>query len=365
MDLFDVDGDGQPRGVVKSLVPAQGNFSFFEVSPVSFHQVSEVTVDPEAVEESTGQNRVRLSVSGWYHGSPIVRPEPPPHVQMDLQPLAMAADTNFSLEQWLAPEYLKAKNIAKIAAQFQQESSIELAAFINKDKYATLMHTLQTAPEEAWKHVGPANKQNYSTFANIERVKTTAAASSSSAAAAASSSSSSSVSASSASAFLSSLHSFLTSVVFGAYLGRLTGLEYLSAGGCVRRFRPGCYTLAHSDDPERFEEAVDINLCAINQPPPGLAAKKLRWDAATFGGSTHYIEVSVAHTATRRAAAATHATERSAPLWHPKFAARYTHMHSVRVEQCDRLLTFSLCCCWLLVAALCCVAVCRRVSKMS
>ncbi|KAH9383044.1 hypothetical protein HPB48_023766 [Haemaphysalis longicornis] len=66
LDLFDVDSNGQPRDIIHSLVPRCNGFAFFEVSPVSFHQVAEVL----------SEDKVRLSVGGWFHGPPIKRPEP-------------------------------------------------------------------------------------------------------------------------------------------------------------------------------------------------------------------------------------------------------------------------------------------------
>ena len=66
LDLFSVDGNNQPAGVVKSLVPQWNSFAFFAVTPTSFHQVSEVLA----------KNKCRLSVSGWFHGEPFKRPSP-------------------------------------------------------------------------------------------------------------------------------------------------------------------------------------------------------------------------------------------------------------------------------------------------
>ena len=66
LDLFKVNSDNQPTSIVSSVVPQWNSFAFFAVSPVSFHQVSEVVT----------QNKCRLSVSGWFHGEPILRPPP-------------------------------------------------------------------------------------------------------------------------------------------------------------------------------------------------------------------------------------------------------------------------------------------------
>ncbi len=72
-----VTGQGDPTVPVTSLVPKWNSFVFFEVhqllahslrrqraiaqvSPVSFHQVSEVL-----------SKKTRLSIHGWYHGKPF------------------------------------------------------------------------------------------------------------------------------------------------------------------------------------------------------------------------------------------------------------------------------------------------------
>ena len=60
----------QPDEVVQSLLPKWNSFVFFEVSPVSFHRVSEVM----------SASQTRLSVAGWYHGPPLEYPE----VQMNI-----------------------------------------------------------------------------------------------------------------------------------------------------------------------------------------------------------------------------------------------------------------------------------------
>uniref|UniRef100_A0AAQ4QW95 Prolyl 3-hydroxylase OGFOD1 n=1 Tax=Gasterosteus aculeatus aculeatus TaxID=481459 RepID=A0AAQ4QW95_GASAC len=64
LDLYTTDSNFQPQSIVKSLVPSLNTLILFEVSPVSFHQVSEVLT----------QDKCRLSLSGWFHGPPLGRP---------------------------------------------------------------------------------------------------------------------------------------------------------------------------------------------------------------------------------------------------------------------------------------------------
>ena len=65
LDLFDLDDQGHPSNIVKRLVPKTNSMAFFEVTEKSFHQVAEVLT----------KDKCRLSIGGWYHGSPYVRPE--------------------------------------------------------------------------------------------------------------------------------------------------------------------------------------------------------------------------------------------------------------------------------------------------
>ncbi|XP_033074341.1 prolyl 3-hydroxylase OGFOD1 isoform X2 [Trachypithecus francoisi] len=81
LDLYSIDEHFQPKQIVKSLIPSWNKLVFFEVSPVSFHQVSEVL----------SEEKSRLSISGWFHGPSLTRPpnyfEPPiprsPHIPQD------------------------------------------------------------------------------------------------------------------------------------------------------------------------------------------------------------------------------------------------------------------------------------------
>uniref|UniRef100_A0A8C7BHE9 Prolyl 3-hydroxylase OGFOD1 n=1 Tax=Neovison vison TaxID=452646 RepID=A0A8C7BHE9_NEOVI len=86
LDLYDVDEHFQPKQIVKSLIPSWNTLVFFEVSPVSFHQVSEVL----------SEEKSRLSISGWFHGPSLTRPpnyfEPliprSPHIPQDPEKFA-------------------------------------------------------------------------------------------------------------------------------------------------------------------------------------------------------------------------------------------------------------------------------------
>lgn len=99
LDLFDMDG-GRPSDPVVSLIPARGNLSFFEVTPKSFHRVAEVLA----------ADKCRLSVSGWYYGTPLQRPplapEPPlGQVKPGLDEDENWGDTMAAWLEWINEEY--------------------------------------------------------------------------------------------------------------------------------------------------------------------------------------------------------------------------------------------------------------------
>lgn len=147
LDLFDTRSDGQPGGIVKRLTPAWNSVAFFDVSPISFHQVAEVLNDAKGP---------RMSVSGWFYGKPLPRPPPmalpmptficpaspdggsatsTPHdatttvsrtsvqgVPVTVFPAASRAsgvpDGRIdALEDWIAPMYLRAGVVKQMAAQ--------------------------------------------------------------------------------------------------------------------------------------------------------------------------------------------------------------------------------------------------------
>lgn len=147
MDVFSPDAEHfQPKQIVKSLLPSWNKLVFFEVSPVSFHQVNTVRqiykhegsgillsdhppskyvshqvafiptfMDSQVnvlqivsslftlcvdmllvlllqVSEVLSEETSRLSISGWFHGPSLTRPptyfEPPiprnPHIPQDV-----------------------------------------------------------------------------------------------------------------------------------------------------------------------------------------------------------------------------------------------------------------------------------------
>ncbi|XP_039618947.1 prolyl 3-hydroxylase OGFOD1 [Polypterus senegalus] len=149
LDLFDTDNHLQPRKILKSLVPSWNTLVFFEVSPVSFHQVSEVT----------SEGKCRLSVGGWFHGSSVERPpryiEPVlprnPHLQRD----------ESLLNTWINAQYLDMSFQAQVQEEFEETSEILLKDFLQPEQYKMVSEALKES-KIRWNQIGPPNKRCYS-----------------------------------------------------------------------------------------------------------------------------------------------------------------------------------------------------------
>ncbi|XP_053126921.1 prolyl 3-hydroxylase OGFOD1 isoform X2 [Hemicordylus capensis] len=138
----------QPRLITKSLVPSWNSLAFFEVSPVSFHQVAEVV----------SKGKCRLSVSGWFHGSSLARPPRPiepclprsPHIPRDHE----------ILYDWINPAYLEMDSQAQIQEEFEDQSEILLKDFLKDDKFHLVCEALKKEGP-SWSRRGPPNKRLY------------------------------------------------------------------------------------------------------------------------------------------------------------------------------------------------------------
>ncbi|KAI1890001.1 hypothetical protein AGOR_G00168710 [Albula goreensis] len=148
LDLFSTDENYQPQTIVKSLVPAWNKLVFFEVSPVSFHQVSEVI----------SEDKCRLSVSGWFHGRSLERPpryiEPAP-----LRNPHLPRDETLLFE-WINPVYLGMDYQQQVQEEFEETSEILLKNFLKEEKFKEVNEALKQA-EVQWVRRGPPNKRCY------------------------------------------------------------------------------------------------------------------------------------------------------------------------------------------------------------
>ncbi|KAM4614559.1 prolyl 3-hydroxylase OGFOD1 [Discoglossus pictus] len=148
LDLYNTDERVQPGSIVKSLVPSWNTLAFFEVSPVSFHQVSEVL----------NEEKCRLSVSGWFHGPSLDRPprclDPvpirSPHIPHDHE----------ILYEWINPVYLSMESQAQIQEEFEERSEMLLKNFLKRDKFQAVSDALKEQ-SITWELLGPPNRRCY------------------------------------------------------------------------------------------------------------------------------------------------------------------------------------------------------------
>lgn len=148
LDLYSVDEQFQPKQIVKSLIPSWNTLVFFEVSPVSFHQVSEVLSEEVS----------RLSVSGWFHGPSLTGLpdyfEPlllrRPHIPQDHE----------ILYEWINPTYLDMEYQVQIQEEFEESSEILLKQFLKPEKFAKVCEALEKG-DVKWSSQGPPNRRFY------------------------------------------------------------------------------------------------------------------------------------------------------------------------------------------------------------
>jgi Rps23 Pro-64 3,4-dihydroxylase Tpa1-like proline 4-hydroxylase len=147
LDMFDSDVTGAPSQVAVSILPVWNNFVFFEVTPASFHQVSEVL----------SAAKTRLSISGWFHGPDVSRPTPallPGPVMSD----PVLADLS-TLSDWVNPCYLDIGTHSQVQSQFEVDSQIELPDFLLEERYGALCEELKSQHCK-WTLTGPPNKRH-------------------------------------------------------------------------------------------------------------------------------------------------------------------------------------------------------------
>ena len=257
LELFNTDDNGDPGEVVRKLLPRQNSFAFFEVSAVSFHQVSEVL----------SETKERLSLSGWFHGKSAPRKP-----RSSLAPSAFLTSLDQEEEEffsWINPIYLDPETQGEIQAQFEENSEISLAQFLQGEQYSRVSEALAAA-DRRWRREGPADRRWCQVLAGDLHHSLTAAL------------------------------QFFSSEPFFLLLSNLTGLklhqlapddsddEAGGAGGekvynprCrgqFSRWSPGTYTLIRDDDQEQAEFALDLRMF-FNVPG---------W-SPEMGGQTSYI----------------------------------------------------------------------------
>lgn len=140
----------QPKEIVKRIVPKWNQFLFFEVTPQSFHQVSEIV----------RENKLRLTVHGWFRG-PNSNFLIEPYIELPLMQYE-CGDVDVDEEvfrEWINPRYLESDIQLQIQEDFATESSINLPEFLKFDKFLLLSDVLNRY--QAWKKTGPPNRRNF------------------------------------------------------------------------------------------------------------------------------------------------------------------------------------------------------------
>eukprot|EP01137_Pigoraptor_chileana_P036570 Opistho-2@32411 len=275
LDLFSVDSSGQPDKIVQSLVPQWNQLAFFEVSPVSFHQVAECMCDDG-----------RISISGWFYGPPIIRPpphiEPPPHMR---PPLALATSNSPSLAAWVSPQYLDTATKSKIRGLFVDESSAMLGEFLRPEKYAAVRADIMSLSRSSspWVMRGPANRRHYEHLATLARIMD--APDSVAAVAAATE-----VERELHVPNLCGLALLLRSTAFQIFLSEITGLDLDTSTAEMRRFGKSCYTPLY-DDESAHSMANSTSLDAVLYliaPVESTIEAGSDW-STRYGGHTIYV----------------------------------------------------------------------------
>ncbi|XP_065123640.1 prolyl 3-hydroxylase OGFOD1 [Paramisgurnus dabryanus] len=148
LDLFSTDDNFQPVSVVKSLLPCWNSLMFFEVSPVSFHQVSEVLAE----------EKCRLSLSGWFHGPSL--PRPPRYIEPPVPRQTHIPRDESLIFEWVNEMYLDPCYQAQVQEEFEDSSEICLPNFLQEEKLRQVRSALQSS-EIQWQKRGPPNKRSF------------------------------------------------------------------------------------------------------------------------------------------------------------------------------------------------------------
>ncbi|GFU53127.1 prolyl 3-hydroxylase OGFOD1 [Trichonephila clavipes] len=243
LDLFNTVS-GEPSEVITSFIPKWNNLIFFEVSPVSYHQVSEVLAF-----------KTRTSISGWFYGPPL---NPAIHPIEEVLFKSPAPDT-VDLKQWINPTYLQPETQVYIRQSFEESSEIELMDFLQFERYEEVCNAL-ASNHIKWQQKGPPTRRKYEEIVNMKEMP----------------------------AIVKECYSLFSSESFLLVLSNLTGLrlhpdctdsgiQMADVNSCMRQWSPGFYTLLHD---QSFMEYATLNA--------GLCFNCPDWELEC-GGYTSYV----------------------------------------------------------------------------
>jgi Rps23 Pro-64 3,4-dihydroxylase Tpa1-like proline 4-hydroxylase len=353
-----------PTTIEKAYAPKFAQFAFFEVSERSFHQVREVFKEAADNEDGDGQ-RLSISgwyhgprivrQHDEYIPSPSVQlpaqngaaMKPFAHQAYNQSRMAeaeinaknndlmkeyikagaildpaqqgkKAIETKVQVEEnikfWVNKTYLTKTTQKQVEKKFEQESSIDLVNFIKPSVYQRLLlecwqfeqkllpavnsedptnpscNIRPTMNENSpIEFIGPCNQRVYYRY-NPQNILSYLQQNSDQLS-----------SIDKGQSLIYKFLQFLHSKSFFVLLHLLTGMKIKSSAHELQLFRPGCYTLAHDNDPEVQQEGLDVIyslwsdnklLSASTDPLPSTdTIKKVNdaWEQDDFGGSIHYL----------------------------------------------------------------------------
>ncbi|KAG0268798.1 Prolyl 3-hydroxylase ogfod1 [Actinomortierella ambigua] len=248
LDLFKCDTNGHPVEVVQSLVPSRNSLAFFELSPMSYHQVAEVL----------SKTKSRVSISGWFHGALQTK-----LVSKSMPFRSLEENQVETLEGLINPDYLTKAAMKNILNVFLDQSSIELQRFLQPAVYDQLLAEMASSSAEDKKmsiwdeQVGPRHVRCYSRASGKPSSPPIPPT-------------------------MARLQRLLTSRVFTDYLRKITNLGLLSVFSELRMFEKGDYTLLHDHALERTGLDVVFSM-------PDFGPGQQEWSESWGGGATHYV----------------------------------------------------------------------------
>jgi len=296
LELFDKEeGEPLPRTYPsKFILPNWNKFVFFEVKPgESFH----------AIQEIFGENKPRISISGWFHltDSKFMLTKhasreqlsnkadkifnPTNRISRSIYELSniyelSSKDISF-LSGWISAEYLTKENISAIRKNFLSDKCVQLRCFlkpaISENINAFLFAKMRTGKSAGssrkstrnWKVVGPPHKHRYLKLENrgkyfLNDVEV-------------------------CSTFFDLEEFLFKSSAYNRWLLAVTGQIVSESKSAVRNFRRGQdYTIAHHDSDSKVSQ-LQSTLCFVKADSIN---EHRAWMSGNFGGFECFIPTS-------------------------------------------------------------------------
>ena len=105
-ESFESDRDGIPVKICTSWLPKRNYLNFFRVTNNSYHQVKEVF----------SRQKVRRSLTGWFHTKEPLPPRPPlvSTTPGFIKKIFNNDPTDYDLAEWINPLYLNMNSMGQI-----------------------------------------------------------------------------------------------------------------------------------------------------------------------------------------------------------------------------------------------------------